>query len=232
LPTITVWTTTVSTTAWAKLSLWGRLRSLNSESVIVHTLFPTSVYRIELVLEVFPVWDRLLFAIDQFESGQSALEFVAGVASANDASVRVLHIREVPRMARVLPLETPGEAKDLVRQTVSSLQLFGVPSEGRSCSVLQERVARRMVEEAMLWECQGIVLGSRRLHGISRLSGRGVKERILRLSSLPVLVAPAAESNGVFWPPRFGPNREHPEAVTGRRVRGVGDRGFPQGLQA
>jgi hypothetical protein len=45
------------------------------------------------------VWDRLLFAIDQFESGQAALGFVAGVATANDASVRVLHIREVPRMA-------------------------------------------------------------------------------------------------------------------------------------
>ncbi len=176
------------------------------------------------------MWDRLLFAIDQFESGQSALEFVAGVASANDVSVRVLHIREVPKMARVLPLESPAEAEDLVRKTVSSLQLFGVPSEGRSCSVLQEHVARRIVEEAMQWQCQGIVLGSRRLHGISRLSGRGVRERILRLSSLPVLVAPAAETNGIFWPSRFRPNGEHPEAVTAPRVRAVGERGFPEGL--
>ena len=178
------------------------------------------------------MWDRLLFAIDQFESGQSALEFVAGVASANDASVRVLHIREVPKMARVLPLESPGEAEDLERETVSSLQLFGVASEGRSCSVLQEHVAHRIVEEAMLWECQGIVLGSRRLHGISRLSGRGVRERVLRLSSLPVFVAPAAETNGIFWPSRFRPNREHPEALTVPRVRAVGEHGFSQGLQA
>jgi nucleotide-binding universal stress UspA family protein len=198
--------------------------------VIVHILFPTSQYRIELVLEVHPVWDRLLFAIDQFESGQSALKFVAGVASANDASVRVLHIREVPKMARVLPLESPGEAEDLVRETVSSLQLFGVASEGRSCSLLQEHVARRIVEEAMLWECQGIALGSRRLHGISRLSGRGVRERILRLSSLPVLVAPAAETNGIFWPNRFRPNREQPEAVTAPGVRAAGEHGFSQGL--
>ena len=57
------------------------------------------------------VWDRLLFAIDQFESGQSALDFVAGVASANDASVRVLHIREVPRMAHAVPLESPADAE-------------------------------------------------------------------------------------------------------------------------
>jgi nucleotide-binding universal stress UspA family protein len=161
------------------------------------------------------VWDRLLLAIDQFESGQSALEFAAGVATTNDASVRVLHIRELSRMARALPLESPGEAEELVREAVGSLQSSGVPSEGRSCSVLQEHVARRIVQEASLWECQGIVLGSRRLHGISRLSGRGVRERILRLSPLPVLVAPTAERNGIFWPPRFRPNREHPETAYG-----------------
>ena len=62
------------------------------------------------------MWDRLLLAIDQFESGQSALEFAAGVASAHDASVRVLHIRELSRMARVLPLESPGEAEELARE--------------------------------------------------------------------------------------------------------------------
>lgn len=161
------------------------------------------------------MWDRLLFAIDQFESGQRALEFAAGVASANDASVRVLHIRELSKMARALPLESPAEAEDLVREAVGSLQSFGVPSEGRSCSALQDHVGRRIVEEALLWECQAIVLGSRRLHGISRLSGRGVRERILRLSSLPVLVAPTSESNGIFWPPRFRQSREHPEAVYG-----------------
>lgn len=118
-------------------------------------------------------------------------------------------------MARALPLESPGEAEDLVREAVGSLQAVGVPSEGRSCSVLQQHVARRIVEEALLWECQGVVLGSRRLHGISRLSGRGVRERILGLSSLPVLVAPAPESNGIFWPPRFRSNRGHPEAAYG-----------------
>jgi nucleotide-binding universal stress UspA family protein len=159
-----------------------------------------------------PVWDRLLFAIDHFESGQTALDFVAGVAAANDASVRVLNLREVPRMARVPPLETPTEAEHLVRDAVHSLQMRGVAAEGRYVSVLQEHVARRIVDEASLWECQAIVLGSRRLHGIGRLSGRGVRERILRLSSLPVLVAPTPEVNGIFRPARFRHARETPKA--------------------
>lgn len=161
------------------------------------------------------MWDRLLFAIDQFESGQTALGFVAGVARANDASVRVLHIREVPRMARALPLESPNEAAELVREAVRSLQWLGVTADGRSSSVLQEHVARRIVEEASLWECHAIVLGSRRLHGVARLSGRGVRDHILRLSSLPVLVAPTGETNGIFWPDRFRPSGRHPQPASG-----------------
>ncbi|MGD0746437.1 MAG: universal stress protein [Acidimicrobiales bacterium] len=162
------------------------------------------------------MWDRLLCAIDQFESGQVALDFVAGVALANDASVRVLHIREVPKMGRVLPLESPAEAEDLVRDAVLSLGMRGAASAGRSCSALEDQVAARIVKEAQLWECQAIILGSRRLRGISRLSGRSVRERILRVSSLPVLVAPAAESNGIYWPPRFRSERGHPAVAHGR----------------
>jgi nucleotide-binding universal stress UspA family protein len=153
------------------------------------------------------VWDRLLCAIDQFESGQSALDFAAGVAATNDASVRVLHIRELSRMARVMPLETPADAEELVRNAVRSLGTSGVPSEGRFASALEDQVARRIVDEAVAWECQAIVLGSRRVRGIARLSGRGVRERTLRLSTLPVLVAPAAEANGIYWPPRFRSER-------------------------
>ena len=164
------------------------------------------------------VWDRLLCAIDQFESGKSALDFVAGVAATNDASVRVLHLREISRMARVLPLETPIEAEELVREAVMELGRSGVPAEGRSGSALEDQVARKIVDEALRWECQAIVLGSRRVRGIARLSGRGVRERILRMSSLPVLVAPAAQSNGIYWPPRFRSGGERDATVSGTRA--------------
>lgn len=160
------------------------------------------------------MWDRLLCAIDQFESGQTTLDFVAGVASSNDASVYVLHIRELER-ARVLPLESPAEAEELVREAVLSLRMRGIAAEGRTRSVLRDHVARQIVKEALQWECQAIVLGSRRLHGISRLSGRGLRQRILRLSSLPVLVGPAADSNGIYWPPRSRSDHEQPAAAPG-----------------
>ena len=93
------------------------------------------------------MWDRLLFAVDQFESGQTALGFVAGIASANDASVRVLHVRE---LSRAVPLETPADAEKLVRDVVRSLQSIGVAAEGCSRSVHEDHVARQIVEEASL----------------------------------------------------------------------------------
>ncbi len=169
------------------------------------------------------MWDRLLFAIDQFESGQTALEFVADVASANDASVRVLHIREVPRMAHAVPLESPADAEELVREAVLSLSMLGIAAEGRSSSVFHDHVARRIVEEALLWECQAIVLGSRRVRGIARLSGHSVRERILRNSSLSVLVAPAPERNGIYWPPRFRSERERSATSADRDPRHATD---------
>jgi nucleotide-binding universal stress UspA family protein len=154
------------------------------------------------------------------------LDFAAGVATSNDVSVRVFHIRELSRMARVMPLETPADADELVREAVFSLGTFDLAAEGRFASALEDQVARRIVDEAVYWQCQAIVLGSRRVRGIARLSGRGVRERVLRLSALPVLVAPAAESNGLFWPPRFRSEREQPASDRGRHsVRGTANRG-------
>jgi nucleotide-binding universal stress UspA family protein len=172
------------------------------------------------------VWDRLLCAIDQFESGQSALDLAAGLAATNDASVRVFHIRELSRMARVMPLETPADAEGLVRDAVRSMGTFGVAAEGRFGSALEDHVARRIAEEAIYWDCQAIVLGSRRVRGIARLSGRGVRERTLRLSTLPVLVAPAVECDGIYWPPRFRSEQGHPAtARCGHARRGLANRG-------
>jgi nucleotide-binding universal stress UspA family protein len=165
------------------------------------------------------VWDRLLCAIDQFESGQSALDFAAGLAATNDSSIRVFHIRELSRMARVMPLETPLDAEEFVRDAVFSLGQRNVAAEGRFASALEDQVARRIVEEAISWECKGIVLGSRRVRGIARLSGRGVRERVLRLSTLPVLVAPAATSNGIYWPPRLRSEGEQSGSDRNRHPR-------------
>ena len=138
----------------------------------------------------FRMWSRLLFALDQFESGQTALGFVTELASTHGCDVRVLHIREFSKLARVPPIETPADAEQLVADAVFHLRMSGVGAGGRARPSLREHVPHRIVEEAMFWECDAIVLGSRRLHGFERLSAQGVRERVLRLSELPLIIAP------------------------------------------
>jgi len=144
------------------------------------------------------MWDRLLLAMDQYESGQAALTFTAGLAAATGTDVRIIHIRELSRLARVPPLESPFHAQALVDEAVLSLRLAGIGAEGTTCSLPEDQVARRITEESLYWLCDAIVLGTRRLRGISRLSARGVRERILRLSPLPVIAAPTPLDNGIY----------------------------------
>jgi nucleotide-binding universal stress UspA family protein len=144
------------------------------------------------------MWNHLLFAIDRYESGQTALGFTAGLARATGSDVRVLHIRELSKWARVPPLETPDQADRLVAEAVETLRQAGVVADGRSYSCLEDLVAQRIVEESAYWLCDAIVVGTRRLRGLSRLSARGVRERVLRLSIVPVVAAPTPLINGVY----------------------------------
>jgi nucleotide-binding universal stress UspA family protein len=143
------------------------------------------------------MWNRLMLALDQFDSGKVALNFTMGLASESEARVRVIHVRELSRTLRIPPLETVIDAQSLVEQAVSNLHMAGLSADGEICSTRDVHVANRIVEEAMDWNCEAIVLGSRRLRGINRLCGGGVRERILRLSSLPLVVAPIPLGNGM-----------------------------------
>lgn len=133
---------------------------------------------------------RLLLALDQFESGQSALDYVTGFAVETSAAVWVFHMREIPNSLRIPPMDTVAEADDLIDKAVICLRRAGVSAAGRSVSVRQRLAGNRLVEEASLMKCDAIVLGSQRLRGMRRLSGRGFRDHLLRHSSLPVVVAP------------------------------------------
>ena len=136
--------------------------------------------------------NHLLLAIDQTEAGQAAVDFAIGHAAASDADVTVLHVRELSPMLRVPPLESATMARELVEKSVGTLRGAGLHAVGLICTAREDAVARRIVEIAAEEQCSGIVLGSLRLRGFHRLAGRGVRERVLRTSHLPVIVAPPA----------------------------------------
>jgi nucleotide-binding universal stress UspA family protein len=136
--------------------------------------------------------DSLFLAIDQFEPGQAAVDFAIGLAAKSGSDVRVFHVRELSRFLRVPPLETVGGAELLVADAVHRIRAAGVSAEGGVRSAREENVARCIVDGATEHHSEAIVLGSLRLRGLQRLSGHGVRERVLQLSSLPVIVTPTA----------------------------------------
>ncbi len=161
------------------------------------------------------MWNRLLLAIDQFDTGEAALDFTAGLASGSEAEVTVFHVRQLPRILRIPPLESATDPRSLVTAAVVHLRGVGIDARGRLRSARGDSVADHIVDEAWRWKCDAIVLGSRRLRGFSRLSAWGVRERVLRLSPLPVIVAPTPL--GKLGTLRSGPGVIDPETAHLRR---------------
>ena len=139
---------------------------------------------------------KLLLAIDRGDASVTAVDFTIGLATTSSCSVHVVHIREMPISIRVPPLETMEEAYDLVIDALRRLHDAGIHADGEAHSGRETRVARQIVDEATRTRCDAIILGSLRRRGIDALSGRGTRERVLKMSPLPVIVTPPTLSTG------------------------------------
>ena len=154
------------------------------------------------------MWDRLLLAIDQSPSGGAALSFAAGLAGSACAGVVVLHVRERQPSLRVPPLETLAEARALVADAVEELGRDGIAARSVIRSGEPHEVASTIASEAAVWSCDAIVIGSTRHRGLRRINGSGVRERLIRRTVLPVLLAPPALQCRNRLPVRRPPDHE------------------------
>ena len=137
---------------------------------------------------------RLLVAVDQREGKVPLIEYAAQLAVASDACVRVLHVTEFVGRGCRAPLESRDEAERVVEQAVFDLRMAGVRSDGLTRSAIRAPVSSVIVEEALVWGCDLTVMGTHYRRGLAWRFGGGVHERVIRDSSIPVLVAPALTS--------------------------------------
>jgi len=143
---------------------------------------------------------RILVAIDQFDAGRSALMFTAGMASRTGASVRIVHVVEhyPTRLGGPSTMESPEEASRLMEDAGIDLAHAGIDTSVSVRATGVEQVADTIADEATRWGAGIVVLGSRRLHGSRRVSGRGVRDKLIRAVDLPVVVAvpPVGDDDG------------------------------------
>jgi nucleotide-binding universal stress UspA family protein len=137
------------------------------------------------------MFDRILLALDDSPAGDMATAFVGALAMRTGASVHVLHVNERLVGGNGVTLRTRLEASDLVSGAVHQLVDAGVRASGSVCVSSYRHVPERIVAVAQERAAGAIVLGSHRNRRLGRLFSTRVRERTTRLSSLPVLTAPA-----------------------------------------
>jgi nucleotide-binding universal stress UspA family protein len=137
------------------------------------------------------MFERLLLAIDDSPASELATLFANAAARRTGAAVRVLHVNEYLVGGRGVTLLTHDESDALVDGAVKELHDAGVPADGVSVVATYRQVPQCIVEAARDYEADAIVLGSNRHRWMSRLFSPQVRERTTRLTSLPILTAPA-----------------------------------------
>jgi nucleotide-binding universal stress UspA family protein len=137
------------------------------------------------------MFGRILLAIDDEASGEVAVSFVAALAKTFSSTVHVMHVNEYLVGGRGFTVETERETEQRVSEAVSALRAAGIRAEGSHYVTTCFDVGARIVDTAHDWSADVIVLGSRRHGRFARFAGKGMRERVTRLTALPVLTAPA-----------------------------------------
>jgi nucleotide-binding universal stress UspA family protein len=151
--------------------------------------------------EVNPtMFSRILLAIDDSDSSEAAISFVTALAAQNGGAVRVVHVNEYLVGGRGFTVETKVQAISHLENAVAALRAAGIPTEGSLYLTSCFGVETRITNAAHDWSADVIVLGSRRRRRFARLAGKGMRERVTSLTSLPVLTAPAPLEVGSHAP--------------------------------
>ena len=136
------------------------------------------------------VFRRVLVPVADASQVERAVE-LARRAGASEARVLHLNLREAVRGLR-FALEDDASAARVAEADVLELGMANIPASGQVRHALVDRAAEAIIDEAIEWGADLIVLGSsRRGELATRLFG-SVTLRVLLHAPCPVLVAPSA----------------------------------------
>jgi nucleotide-binding universal stress UspA family protein len=135
------------------------------------------------------MFTRILLAIDDSPSGSAAVSHAIAMAG-ESAAIHVIHVNEFAVGGRGHTLETRQEAAAVLETALADLRVAGISASGVVVPSTCFNVARRITDEAHAWPADVIVVGSRRRSRLGGLRGKGMRERITGLTSLPVMTSP------------------------------------------
>jgi len=128
---------------------------------------------------------RILLAVDRGEDAASAVSLAARLAARDDGEVVVFHVWERELVGnRWYTLEPKEDAEQLVRWLAQGLRERGVRARAQVCRGTFSRIPETIVESAAEEFADLIVMGA----GSGTRLRRGIAERTVRLSHVPVML--------------------------------------------
>jgi len=136
------------------------------------------------------MFKRILVAVDGRSPISPLIQCVARLAMDDSSTVHVFHAVEFAGRGSAAPLEPFDDARDLVALAVLELKMADVDADGIWRAARRHDASWMIAEEARRWDADLIVVGTDQRRGVRRLLGRGLRERLIRRSSTPILVEP------------------------------------------
>lgn len=148
------------------------------------------------------MYDRILLPVDGSESVREIHEHAAAIAEESGATVQILFVADTSRDSLTIvntdvvdALERRGEA--VLEDVAETFESLGID---HGTDIVQGHPAESIVEYADRYEYDLIVLPTQARSGLSRYLLGSVTEKVVRLSSVPVLTARMREDDRLTFP--------------------------------
>jgi nucleotide-binding universal stress UspA family protein len=136
-------------------------------------------------------FQHLLVPVDFGESMQPGIDLAVGLARKLDARITLLNAFDLTPFTTMTPFAPPIDVEPLI--AASEKELKGVLAKVTAEWPKSDAVLRRgspydvILEVAKVRECDLIVIGTHGRRGVARVLLGSVAEKIVRLSTVPVL---------------------------------------------
>ncbi|SMC28179.1 Nucleotide-binding universal stress protein, UspA family [Andreprevotia lacus DSM 23236] len=150
------------------------------------------------------MYQKILVPVDDSETCAAALQEAARFAKDQQAKVRLVHVIDLAQFAwsanEFLDVPQLQEAlrsagkRTLATQT-ERMQQAGVTVEGELLEAWGGNLAKTIVEDALKWGAEVIVMGTHGYGGLTHLLLGSVAEGVMHQTTLPVLLIRAKRAN-------------------------------------
>jgi nucleotide-binding universal stress UspA family protein len=149
------------------------------------------------------MYKKILVAIDGSQTSRRALDVALALAQDNQAALLPVYVASTPIMSYDLVMYDPSAMRAAMIEegklvTAEAVKLMAAARIGGTPHVIEtegvEDVAHRILAAADELGADLLVLGTHGRRGVQRLLLGSVAERVVRLSSRPILLVPGTDA--------------------------------------